>query len=94
MSEGPLGEIFTAMQESRTHAEMRRDAFNAELHAFIDGLSTQQLITLRHMLNLCKKSQQFLDGQIFTVLRVVRGVDPDTGRSVEDALSEIAGDAS
>lgn len=58
---------------------------NAELDEFLDSLTAKQLLVLRHMLRNTADSGSgewsagIFEGMVNALLRVVHGVDPQTG---------------
>lgn len=83
----PLEMLMAAIGHNHDECEMRADAIEVEICAFLDGLTVPQLLTLRRLLNVAKPELlQFFDGQAYSVLRLTHGVDPDTGKSPEDVL--------
>jgi hypothetical protein len=88
---GPIPpHIVAAMQEQKDKEEMTAEEMRQKRYAFIDGLTPDQLIQLRHIVNMKRMGLNYLDGMIATLLRVVHGVDPETGISPEAALAALA----
>jgi hypothetical protein len=75
-----------ASQHERQH--MRQDAAIMEMQNFLESLNPSQLWTLRKMLCMDgdSASNQFYDGQIYQIMRLVHHVDPDTGQSFDEQL--------
>jgi hypothetical protein len=85
----PFTEILGSLGHDIDRRRMEHASTTLEIYEFLDSLSPQQLVAFRKILNMPKLLDYF-DGMAHALLRRVHGVDPDTGRSVEDALVEIA----
>ena len=80
--------MLTGDPAARDAARMRRDAAMGEMHDWLTSLPVEQLMLVRQLLNMPRKMTQFYDGQVYMLLREVRGVNPDTGQDVHAALEE------
>lgn len=76
------------------HHRMAAEFTQLNFTNFIDGLSIDQLLALRRM--LCSDndsvSNNFFDGQIFSILRLVHKVDPVTGKKLVD-IDQLTGES-
>jgi hypothetical protein len=88
--ENPLARILGSLGHDIDRCRMDGAATMLEIYEFLDSLTPRQLAAFRKIVN-APKLLEYFDGMAHTLLRRVHGVDPDTGRSVEDALVEIAG---
>jgi DNA-binding MltR family transcriptional regulator len=77
----PLGALFEGLKNQHDREHMAHDAMSMRLNNFLDELSIEHLMTLRHILNQDQDSasNNFFDGQIYTLLRVVHHVDGNSG---------------
>lgn len=68
-------------REAHEREAMARDDYFARLYGFLDELTPDQLVVLRSILNVgSRKTLQFIDGQVVSLLRRVHEVDPITGQ--------------
>lgn len=86
----PLVHVFRSLGHDHDRFRMEGLATMNELSEFLDSLNVKQLTALRKILNM-PKLLDFFDGQAYILLRRVHGVDPDTGKSPEEALAEQTG---
>jgi hypothetical protein len=88
------GDLVRAVVEHRDRAEMTATDKRVRVEAFLDGLDVDQLLALRFILNCCGGEEgafamnQYFDGMVYTLLRRVHGVNPDTGRDAAADLLE------
>lgn len=84
------GGLFEALKERAEHQAMHGEQTIMQFNNFLDGLSVEQLVTLRRILNLegMSATLNFLDGQIYAILRCVRHVNPDTGEAYDAELTQ------
>ena len=61
-----------------------------QIEAFLDGLTVEQAMAMRHILNMTQTSpmNQFYDGVLVGLLRYVHHVDPETGKSRTEELGD------
>lgn len=81
-------ELVQALVNDHQQAHMRQDAALMAIQHFFDSLSVEQLMVLRRIRAavLIGAQNQFMDGQVYQILRLVHGVDPDTGRAPHEEL--------
>lgn len=82
--------LINAMRKDHDEAHMSAEAKEAQVERFISGLDVDGLMALRTILNTgdmsTSQSANFWDGQVFSILRYVKHVDPFTGK---DPLQEV-----
>jgi hypothetical protein len=81
-------EIASAIVSQHERSHMRQEMAIMEVQNFLESLSVPQLLTLRRILcadNECAPNQ-FYDGQIYQIMRLMHHVDPDTGDSFDEQL--------
>jgi hypothetical protein len=71
-------------QHDREH--MRADETRMKLYGLLDGLDKDQLMTLRHILNMSPVGINYVDGQVAAQLRLIHKADPDTGDDLPPGL--------
>lgn len=83
----PSGMIEAIAASHDRHHMSAHDAANRNA-AFLDSLNVEQLVALRGILCADNESasNNFFDGQVYSILRVVHRVDPYSGR---DPLEEF-----
>ncbi len=86
----PFVQIIRGLGHDHDRCRMEADAARLEVFEFLDSLDARQLIALRRVLN-SPKLLDYYDGMAHTLLRRIHGVDPDTGKSPEEALAEQTG---
>lgn len=79
--------LLRSLSASHDRAHMEVDAGQARIYRFLDGMSIEDLLTLRAVLQMTEKYPNFIDGMVLTLLRSVHHVDPETGLSPEEALA-------
>ncbi len=82
-----------ASPDERDRRRMQGEELRQRVTNFLDTATAEQLLALRVILNMGRGdaaglSNEFFDGQIVTILRVVHQVNPDTGKSYADELLE------
>ncbi len=82
----PMGDMFENMRGLADRRAIAGEAMAMSVYSFMDGLNVEQLIALRRMLCCDEESRmnQFFDGQIVSILRLVHHVHPDTGKPESD----------
>jgi hypothetical protein len=89
---GPISELFESQQKAQDRRHMAVEVVMTEIYEFLDGLSVTQLLALRRVLNLGDGSEcannNYIDGQIITLLRRVHNVNPLSGESLELRVPE------
>lgn len=83
---GLLGE----RQEAHDRRVMRARDNTTRIHEFLDGLSVDQLLALRIILNQSgpEETNQFFDGMVVSLLRLIHKVDPESGEDPAKKLLE------
>jgi hypothetical protein len=78
----PLNQLFEGLKSQHDREHLAHDAMTMRLNNFLDEMSVEQLMTLRHILNQDQDStsNNFFDGQIYTLLRIVHHVDANSGK--------------
>jgi hypothetical protein len=89
-SQHPFVQILRGFGHDHERCRMEVDAIWNEIAEFLDSLDAKQLTVLRKILG-APKLVDFFDGMAYTLLRRIHGVDPDTGKSPEEALAEQTG---
>lgn len=81
-------ELARAIVQNHERAHMRQDAAIMEIQNFLESLNVPQLLTLRRILCADQDSgpNQFVDGQIYQMIRLMHHADPDTGVSIDEQL--------
>lgn len=83
----PLRRLLQVASTSEDLAHMAMEQKRLELWAFLDGLTREQLLALRSVLNLNGAGIQFVDGMVAAQLRLLHRVDPDSGEDLPAALT-------
>lgn len=77
-------ELVELLQKHHDVSHMTAEATEARVEAFISGLDVDGLMALRTILNqgdmVKSLSANFWDGQLISILRYVKHVDPATGK--------------
>jgi hypothetical protein len=83
--------LIRAMEHEHDRAHMEVESFQQRIFSFFDSLNVEQLMTMRTILNADAKSwaNNYFEGQVVTILRLIHGVDPDTGLTAEQALARL-----
>jgi hypothetical protein len=73
-------------------ARMAADEREASVNDLLDSLNVQQLVALRRLLNMDQESamNNYVDGQVVTLLRRIHNVDPHTGMTEQEAIEAAA----
>lgn len=81
------------LRAAHARREMQVAERSAAIDRLLDGLGVDGLMAMRTILNQGSpaESNQFFDGQIRTLLRRVHGVDPDTGMTEQEMLTQAGG---
>ena len=90
----PLPMALLAAMSGDRHRMAHETAENDVFH-LLDALTVEQLITLRRILNSAQESpsNNYVDGQVVSLLRVVHRVHHVTGTSLESELLGAPPDA-
>lgn len=82
----PIGAM---MAQAHDRAHLEAVSMIQRIYAFLDSLNVEQLLCLKKILQADGKSymNNYFEGQVVTLLRMVHNVDPDTGLTVEQALA-------
>jgi hypothetical protein len=80
------------LRDAHSRHRMEMQSREARCNHFLDSLNVEQLVALREILNMDEKSpmNNWVDGQAYTLLRRVHGVDPHTGLTEQEALEQAA----
>lgn len=73
----------------QTKAAMESEDRGKTIEQLIVELSIPQLLAFRKALHLRRTGLTHLDGQIYSLLRLVHCVDPATGLTAEEALMQM-----
>jgi hypothetical protein len=89
---GPISELLETQQKAHDRRHMALDVVMTEVYNFLDGLNVTQLLAMRRILNLGDGGEcvnnNYIDGQVITLLRRVHNVNPSTGDSLELRVPE------
>jgi hypothetical protein len=87
---GGLADVFNSMREEHQKEHMAAEDRQMQVDNFMAGLSPEQLVILRYILNLepPNETNQYFDGQAHALLKFVHHVDPMTGRDEFAQLAE------
>lgn len=84
-----LGAFFSEAAKAHDRAHMAAEDIRASLFRFLGSQGVEELMMLRRILNLDAESatNNYFDGLTSGFLYCKHGVNPDTGKSMEEALS-------
>lgn len=87
-----LDDLMKAQRRAHDEMHMHHNDFMARLFALVENLSDADAFTLRQVCLLEKDSasMNFVDGLTVGHMRWQRGLDPETGKSIEAQAADIA----
>ena len=84
--------IPACVRQAHDRQHMKAEDRAAAVDRLLDGLDVEQLLALRTILNLAnpERMNQYIDGQVVTLLRRIHGVDSSTGLTPQETLEREA----